>query len=52
MLPSLEEQKQIASILSKVDEHIQDNKKELKSLKESKKGLMQDLLTGKVRVSV
>jgi type I restriction enzyme S subunit len=47
-----DEQKQIASILSKVDEHIQDNKKELKHLKELKKGLMQDLLTGKVRVSV
>ena len=49
---SMDEQKQIASILSKVDEHIQDNKKELKHLKELKKGLMQDLLTGKVRVSV
>jgi len=50
--PSLDEQKQIASILSKVDEQIQDNKKELKHLQELKKGLMQDLLTGKVRVSV
>ena len=50
--PSLSEQKQIASILSKVDEQIQDNKKELKHLRELKKGLMQDLLTGKVRVSV
>ena len=52
LLPPLEEQKQIASILSKVDEHIQDNKKELTHLQEVKKGLMQDLLTGKVRVSV
>jgi len=50
--PSKDEQKQIATILSKVDEHIQDNKKELTHLKEVKKGLMQDLLTGKVRVSV
>ena len=50
--PNYDEQKQIASILSKVDEHIQDNKKELKHLQGLKKGLMQDLLTGKVRVSV
>ncbi len=51
-IPKINEQKQIASILSKVDEQIQDNKKELKHLQELKKGLMQDLLTGKVRVSV
>ena len=50
--PPIKEQKQITSILSKVDEQIQDNKNELKHLKELKKGLMQDLLTGKVRVSV
>lgn len=48
---SKDEQKQIASILSKVDEQIQDNKKELKHLHELKKGLMQDLLTGNVRVT-
>ena len=46
------EQKQIASILSKIDEQIQDNKKELSHLQELKKGIMKDLLTGKVRVSV
>jgi type I restriction enzyme S subunit len=51
-VPSIDEQKQIASILSKVDEQIQDNKKELKHLKELKKGLMQDLLTGKVGVTI
>ena len=51
ILPPINEQKQIASILSKVDEQIQDNKKELNHLKELKKGLMQDLLTGKVRVT-
>ena len=49
--PPIGEQNRIASILSKVDEHIQDNKKELKHLNELKKGLMQDLLTGKVRVT-
>ena len=42
----------IGDILSKVDEQIQDNKKELNRLNELKKGLMQDLLTGKVRVTV
>ena len=52
MKPNINEQKQIASILSKVDEQIQDNKKELNRLNELKKGLMQDLLTGKVRVTV
>ncbi|MBN2602646.1 MAG: restriction endonuclease subunit S, partial [Candidatus Thermoplasmatota archaeon] len=50
--PSITEQKQIALILSKVDEQIQDNNKELNRLNELKKGLMQDLLTGKVRVTV
>jgi type I restriction enzyme, S subunit len=49
---SIEEQKQIASILSKVDEQIQDKRKELKHLHKLLKSLMQDLLTGKVRVSV
>jgi type I restriction enzyme, S subunit len=49
---NMQEQIKIGSILSKVDEQIQDNKKELNNLKELKKGLMQDLLTGKVRVSV
>ena len=49
--PPIGEQNRIASILSKVDEYIQDNKKELKHLQELKKGLMQDLLTGKVRVT-
>lgn len=52
VIPPLKEQKQIASILSKVDEQIQDNKKELNRLRKLKKGLMQDLLTGKVRVTV
>lgn len=47
-----EEQQRIASILSKVDSQIQDNLKCLSRLQELKKGLMQDLLTGKVRVCV
>lgn len=51
-LPSLDEQQKIASILSKVDSQIQDNQNYLTRLQEIKKGLMQDLLTGKVRVCV
>lgn len=46
------EQQRIASILSKVDSQIQDNQNYLTKLQELKKGLMQDLLTGKVRVCV
>ena len=50
-LPSLEEQKQIAEILDSVDNQIEYNKELLIELKDIKKGLMQDLLTGKVRVA-
>jgi len=50
--PNLEEQQKIASVLSKVDSHIQDNQNYLTRLRELKKGLMQDLLTGKIRVCV
>ena len=46
------EQKQIASILTGVDDQIHDNKSQLENLKQLKKGLMQDLLTGRVRVTV
>lgn len=51
-LPTLPEQQKIASILYEVDNHIQDNQLCLNKLQELKKGLMQDLLTGKVRVTV
>lgn len=51
-IPTLPEQQKIASILSKVDSQIQDNQNYLTRLQELKKGLMQDLLTGKVRVCV
>lgn len=49
---SIHEQKQIASILTGVDNQIQDDKLQLENLKQLKKGLMQDLLTGRVRVTV
>lgn len=49
-IPPLAEQQKIASILSKVDSQVQDNQSYLTKLQELKKGLMQDLLTGKVIV--
>jgi type I restriction enzyme S subunit len=48
--PEIEEQKQIASILSFVDEQIEQYKAKKEKLQELKKGLMQELLTGKIRV--
>ncbi|MBF0383453.1 MAG: restriction endonuclease subunit S [Magnetococcales bacterium] len=51
-LPDLEEQKKIASILSTVDSHIDKKVQKSKQSKSLKKALMQDLLTGKVRVKV
>lgn len=47
-----EEQKAIADILSTADEEIDMLNKKLEALKEQKKGLMQQLLTGKIRVKV
>ena len=49
-LPPLQEQQKIAEILTLQDKEIQLNKNKLKLLKEQKKGLMQNLLTGKIRV--
>ena len=51
-LPSLKEQEKIAGILYILDKEIKLLKKELIELKKQKKGLMQNLLTGKVRVKV
>lgn len=51
-LPSIEEQKSIAAILIKSDREIKLLQKQVEYLKEQKKGLMQLLLTGKVRVQV
>ncbi len=48
--PPLAEQKAIAEILSKADEEITLHEKELEAIKLQKKGLMQQLLTGKVRI--
>lgn len=52
-IPSnIEEQKKIAEVLSTADKEIGLLQKELEALKLQKKGLMQRLLTGEVRVNV
>ena len=51
-IPSLEEQEGISSILKQIDKSISLQKKEIGLLVKQKKGLMQLLLTGKVRVKV
>lgn len=47
--PEKEEQKVIASILSKVDEAIKATENSIKAAEKLKKGLMQNLLTGKLK---
>lgn len=49
-LPSKPEQQAIAAVLEKADREIDLLRKELFTLKEQKKGLMQKLLTGQIRV--
>jgi type I restriction enzyme S subunit len=51
-LPSLDEQRKIASILSNIDIRIRNELKQKELFQELKKGLMQNLLTGKIRVKV
>ena len=51
-IPPLDEQKQIASILSNVDSQINKEKLHKSNLESLKKGLMQKLLTGQIRVKV
>jgi len=50
LLPSSQEQQKIANILTTQDKKIETEEKNLAKLKELKKGLMNDLLSGKVRV--
>lgn len=50
--PPLEEQKKIADILSTIDNKIETLRAKKESFQTLKKGLMQKLLTGEVRVSV
>ncbi|WP_052749696.1 restriction endonuclease subunit S [Heyndrickxia coagulans] len=51
-MPSMEEQKAIAYVLNNMDRDLELLWKEVAYLKEQKQGLMQLLLTGKVRVQV
>lgn len=51
-LPALAEQKKIATVLSATDVEISTLEKKLACLKDEKKALMQQLLTGKRRVKV
>ncbi len=51
-LPSLEEQQKIASVLTNADKEIELLEQQLSDLKQEKKALMQQLLTGKRRVTV
>ncbi len=52
LTPPLLEQKKIASILTSVDEVTENTGAQVNKLQSLKKALMQDLLTGKVRVAV
>jgi type I restriction enzyme S subunit len=51
-LPTLLEQQKIASVLSSADREIELLQSKLAALKQEKKALMQQLLTGKRRVRV
>ncbi|KUO48827.1 MAG: hypothetical protein APF76_18280 [Desulfitibacter sp. BRH_c19] len=51
-IPGVEEQQKIASILSSVDEKLDQYDSKKQKLQDLKKGLMQKLLTGKIRVKV
>jgi type I restriction enzyme S subunit len=51
-LPNLDEQQKIARVLSRADDEINTLQQKLEALKQEKKALMQQLLTGKRRVKV
>jgi type I restriction enzyme S subunit len=51
-VPSLEEQKEIASIIDDADREVENYQRQLANLQIQKKALMQQLLTGKRRVKV
>jgi restriction endonuclease S subunit len=52
MLPSFAEQEKIAAVLSAADDEITTLETQLTAVKQQKRGLMQQLLTGKKRVKV
>lgn len=49
-VPSIEEQKAIATILGVYDKEIKLLQKQVTNLRQQKKGLIQRLLTGKIRI--
>ncbi|MDD5770167.1 MAG: restriction endonuclease subunit S [Candidatus Gracilibacteria bacterium] len=51
-IPKVEEQKAIADVLDKATEQLNEYKEKLAKLELQKKGLMQQLLTGKTRVKI
>ena len=51
-LPDLPEQKAIAEVLTAADNEIATHRKKLDALRQQKRGLMQQLLTGKTRVKI
>jgi len=51
-IPPLPEQKKIAEILNIIEEKIRTERVHHEILKMLKRGLMQDLLTGRIRVKV
>ncbi len=51
-LPSIQEQKAIAKVLLNADQELNLYEKKLTTLEEQKKGLMQKLLTGEIRVKI
>lgn len=51
-LPSIKEQNKISEILSNIDEKLQIQQDKKTEYQELKKGLMQQLLTGKIRVKI
>lgn len=50
LVPEYEEQKVIASILSDMDDEITELEKKLEKYKQVKQGMMEQLLTGKIRL--
>ena len=52
LLPTLPEQKAIAEVLTMADDEIATHRKKLDALRLQKRGLMQQLLTGKTRVKI
>lgn len=52
LVPSINEQQRISSVLSAADAEIESLQQQLSQLKAQKKGLMQRLLTGQVRVNL